>query len=405
MKLSSIKKYTFKKLLAAIMIVVLFVPYCESQLILGDTQSDLNDAKNQQNENNKKIDEAKKTIEKLKAEGADLAAVIEELDAQMATLNKDLSDLEDKIKDQEFKIEENEKRLEEAELVRQEQYNAMKLRIQFMYEHNDSTYLEMLLEATSMGDLLNKVEYINKISEYDRDMLKNYDKKIKEIQTMKNKLNEDYQLLISMQNSLNDQVAALELIQNEKNAQMQAITANKNKQESYLKQLEQENQKLENNIKALMDRIAEEERNSSGGGSSAGGNTSYDGGQFKWPTINTIITSPYGDMEDRGTPHKGVDIAPTRWRVAGDPIYAAYDGRVVISTFSVTAGNYIMVYHGNGLYTRYLHASSLLVSVGDYVSKGQRIALMGTTGNSTGVHLHFDVLLNGTYVNPMPYFN
>ena len=91
--------------------------------------------------------------------------------------------------------------------------------------------------------------------------------------------------------------------------------------------------------------------------------------------------------------------------VSGDPIYAAYEGKVVIATYSSSAGNYIMIYHGNGLYTRYLHCSSLLVSVGDYVKTGQKIGLMGTTGNSTGAHLHFDVRKDGAYVNPWSYFN
>ena len=83
----------------------------------------------------------------------------------------------------------------------------------------------------------------------------------------------------------------------------------------------------------------------------------------------------------------------------------AYDGDVVIATFSSSAGNYIMINHGGGLYTRYLHASKLLVSAGTHVTKGQKIALMGTTGDSDGVHLHFDVRYNGSYVSPWNYLS
>ena len=145
--------------------------------------------------------------------------------------------------------------------------------------------------------------------------------------------------------------------------------------------------------------------NNNSGNNSNSGSTSYDGGAFKWPTVSTRITSPYGDTEGRTSPHQGIDIGAVVRGVSGDPIYAAADGKVVISQFSSSAGNYIMIYHGNGLYTRYLHASSLLVSVGTYVTKGQTIALMGTTGNSDGVHLHFDVRLNGSVVNPWNYLS
>ena len=104
-----------------------------------------------------------------------------------------------------------------------------------------------------------------------------------------------------------------------------------------------------------------------------------------------------------------MDIGAVRAGVSGDPVYAAYDGKVVIahrqSEKYSTAGNYVMIYHGNGLYTRYLHLDSLNVSVGDQVTKGRKIGVMGNTGNSFGAHLHFDVMLNGSYVNPMPYFN
>jgi murein DD-endopeptidase MepM/ murein hydrolase activator NlpD len=122
-----------------------------------------------------------------------------------------------------------------------------------------------------------------------------------------------------------------------------------------------------------------------------------------WPTTSTRITSDYGDTSDRSSAHKGVDIGAVKIGVWGDPIYAADSGQVTIATFSATAGNWIWIYHGNGLYTVYMHCSSLKVSVGDTVTKGQVIATMGSTGNSSGAHLHFGVRLNGAYVNPWNY--
>lgn len=173
-------------------------------------------------------------------------------------------------------------------------------------------------------------------------------------------------------------------------------------QVAYKKQLEADEKKLDSEIASITAKIKAEEA------SGVTPSNRYDGGTFKWPTTSTRITSPYGDTSDRTSPHKGVDIGAVRAGVSGDPVYAAYDGKVVIahrqSEGYSTAGNYVMIYHGNGLYTRYLHLDSLNVSVGDQVTKGQKLGVMGNTGNSFGAHLHFDVRLNDSYVNPMPYF-
>ena len=144
--------------------------------------------------------------------------------------------------------------------------------------------------------------------------------------------------------------------------------------------------------------------NSNSNSSSNGGNSSTPSSSgFIWPTVSKRITSPFGDTEDRSSPHKGLDIGAVSVGVAGDPIYAPASGTVIIAKYSATAGNYITIDHGNGFSTVYMHCSALKVSVGDTVTQGQTIGLMGTTGNSNGVHLHFAMIKNGTYVNPQSY--
>ena len=123
-----------------------------------------------------------------------------------------------------------------------------------------------------------------------------------------------------------------------------------------------------------------------------------------WPTLSNTITSQYGDTSDRDKPHKGVDVAPTTYGVAGDPIYAVADGEVKIAQWNnATAGTYVAISHDGGLYTRYLHMTDLCVAAGDTVTRGQLIGHMGTTGDSTGPH--FDFAYNGAYINPMAYYN
>jgi murein DD-endopeptidase MepM/ murein hydrolase activator NlpD len=132
--------------------------------------------------------------------------------------------------------------------------------------------------------------------------------------------------------------------------------------------------------------------------------TTYDGGTFSWPCpSSTTISSEYGN---RMHPvlgvykfHNGIDIAAS----TGSAIVAAYKGTVVGAGYNSSMGNYVMIDHGDGLYTIYMHASALYVSTGQNVAKGDTIAAVGSTGRSTGPHLHFGVRLNGSYVNPHSY--
>ena len=130
----------------------------------------------------------------------------------------------------------------------------------------------------------------------------------------------------------------------------------------------------------------------------------YDGGAFHWPAPSYIaITSEFGWRSDPFTGykayHNGVDMAAAK----GTPIVAAYDGIVVDAGYNGSMGNYVIMDHGTGLYTIYMHASKLYVSADDVVAGGETIAAVGSTGRSTGPHLHFSVRLNGLYVSPWDY--
>ena len=126
--------------------------------------------------------------------------------------------------------------------------------------------------------------------------------------------------------------------------------------------------------------------------------------QFTWPCPSSHnVTSPFGDRNSptagASSNHKGIDIGAS----SGSPIVAAAAGTVTVSTYSESAGNYVTIDHGNGFHTVYMHASARYVKVGQKVSAGQQIAAVGSTGYSTGPHLHFGVMKNGVYVNPMNY--
>lgn len=188
----------------------------------------------------------------------------------------------------------------------------------------------------------------------------------------------------------------------QKKADIDAYEADINNREQLVREYEAEIAAQEAEIKE-MEQIAKtlqkqlEEAN--------GTKRKYDGGMFAWPAPSyTRISDDFGMRDEHPilktrTMHNGVDMAAP----GGSPILAAYNGTVVAAAYSSSMGNYVMIDHGDNLYTIYMHASKLYVSQGAEVTKGQKIAAVGTTGRSTGNHLHFGVRLNGSYVSPWNY--
>ena len=385
------RKALVKKAVTLLLLLTIIVPGCFVRYydVYGDNKQNLDNANNKKSDLQSEYDKTQKKLDELKSQSNDIETYLTQLDSQMSAINSSLDEAEEDV---------------------DEQYDSMKLRIQYMYEHNEETYFALLLNSESMGDMLNKAEYITKISEYDRKMLEKFNDTVNFITAAKIKLEQDRETLVVKQEELTDKKSSLELLESTKKNEMASLKKNTQQQKDYQAKIKADIKAQDNLIASIEAKIKAEEEanknnNSNNGGSNNSGSTKYDGGAFKWPTVSTRITSPYGDMDGRTSPHQGIDIGAVNRGVSGDPIYAAADGKVVISQFSSSAGNYIMLYHGDGLYTRYLHASSLLVGVGEYVKKGQKIALMGTTGNSDGVHLHFDVRLNGVVVNPWNYLS
>lgn len=423
---TDMKKRQFKRVISTVLIILLLVSYAgittgSGIKVYGDTTTDLNNAKDKQEEINGKIEDTKKELEELQQQSTNTRNYIQQLDAKMTALDNSLYQLNNQIEDKQNQIEDAEVNLEQAEIDADLQYEAMKLRIKFMYERKDDSYLEILLSASSLADLLNRADYIAEISQYDREKLQEYQDTINYIAQTKQELENDYAELDVMRVSLEEQKASLELVQQAKQTELASLNQQTSQAETTKAQLEAELAEQENEILDLIAKKAAEEEaakraeeeknnnsNHTGSDNNQNGNDNNSSGTvsssgFIWPTISKRITSHFGDMEDRTSPHKGLDIGAVKPGVSGDPIYAAASGTVIIAQYSDSAGNYITIDHGNGLNTVYMHCSVLKVSVGDKVTQGQTIGLMGTTGNSTGVHLHFAVIKGGAYVNPLSY--
>lgn len=400
------RKALVKKAVTLLLLLTIIVPGCFVRYydVYGDNKQNLDNANNKKSDLQSEYDKTQKKLDELKSQSNDIETYLTQLDTQMSAINSSLDEVNGQIEQIETEITDTEEKLAEAEEDVDEQYDSMKLRIQYMYEHNEETYFALLLNSESMGDMLNKAEYITKISEYDRKMLEKFNDTVNFITAAKIKLEQDRETLVVKQEELTDKKSSLELLESTKKNEMASLKKNTQQQKDYKAKIEADIKAQDNLIASIEAKIKAEEANKNNN-SNNGGSTKYDGGAFKWPTVSTRITSPYGDMDGRTSPHQGIDIGAVNRGVSGDPIYAAADGEVIISRSSPSAGNYIAIYHGDGLVTRYLHASVLLVNENEKVTKGQLIARMGTTGNSDGVHLHFDVRLNGVVVNPWNYLS
>ena len=387
-----------KRIISVLLVFVMILPY--AVIATGTTTTDdLNNAQNKKSNLEKQIEDTKAQVAQLAKDSTDIESYIKSIDLKMAQVDSSINDLNTQIDNKQVQIKENQAALEQAKIESVEQYASMKLRIQYMYEHESESYIEIMLAAKDMGDMLNKAEYINKITDYDREMLVKYantEQTIKDTQAALE--NEQTELEDSMA-SVEAQKSSFKLVQDAKAVELKKLSEKVSQANANATQLQNDKKKQEAEITAMEATIKAAEAAAKASGAPA---MNYDGGKFLWPVPNSHrITSYFGEMEDRSVSHNGLDIGAATSGVIGDKIVAAYDGVVTIAAYSTSAGNWIWINHGDGLYTVYMHTSQMLVAVGAKVTKGQVIALMGNTGNSTGAHLHFGVRVDGVFVNPL----
>lgn len=345
--------------------------------------------------------DVKKLVNELASVKGDLEAYVTKLDGNLDAVQAKINEIKDLITKKEEEIETTSQELQKAEATEKKQYEEMKSRIRFLYERGDKFYLEVLFSAESFGDMLNKTDYIEKLSAYDRSMLDAYVENRENIEGFKAQLEEERETLREAKEAIEQEEAALNTLIAEKEQQINVYESDISNKEQIIRQYEAEIAAQNAEIAALEAAVLEERKRLA---AENGTLKSYDGGKFKWPAPSyKRISEEYGERIHPilNVPqfHNGLDIAAP----SGSPILAAYDGDVVAASYSPTMGNYVMINHGDGLYTIYMHASALYVSKGQSVVRGEKIAAIGSTGRSTGPHLHFSVRLNGSYVSPWNY--
>ena len=384
------------KILGILITAIILLQY---NVVIGATKSELNASSS---ETDQKIEEAKEELENISAEKSETLQQVEELITQISSYQSEIDDLDTKLSEINTQIESAQDKINEKQENYDEQQELLEKRLVATYEAGETSYLDVLLSSSSLTDLISNYYLISEITESDMELMEKIEKEKQEIETAKQELETNKKELDSTRAQKQQKTTELQNAKTQKDNYVAQLNEDEKNTQAELEQFEQDKR----DIQAQLAEIARKETASSGGsnGSNIANNPSSSG--YIRPIVGYGITC--GWMGYSG--HTGVDFSGSG--IAGKPILAAKAGTVVTSTaLKYSNGNYrsygeyIVINHHDGTMTLYAHGApgSRLVSAGQSVSQGQQIMSVGTTGNSSGYHLHFEVRVNGRPVNPAPY--
>lgn len=366
-----------KRALSYALMFVLVMSFASLGLASGSSE------KKQLNDVQGKISESKKELNKGKAEEKNLLSQIRSLESQMIDIQVSIEALKDDINQTQGEINVALADLDALEAQLDEQNDNLNARLRAMYMSGNISVIDVLLGSDSISDFMTNMDRIQLIYESDREVIES--------------LEEQHRIVDAQKQYLLDLQAKLQAEKDKEAGKKEALKQNQNQVAEKKTEVAENNKLLEEYIDGLTAEanrlVAEIIRLQS--------DKEYIGGAMKWPVPGaTRITSEFGD---RMHPilktkkfHTGIDIAaPT-----GTTVVAANAGSVMKAGWNDSYGYMVMIDHGGGIVTLYAHNSSLLVSTGDVVTMGQPIAKSGSTGMSTGPHVHFEVRVNGEYKDP-----
>lgn len=368
----------------------------------SSTQSRLDAAQQKQEEMKKEQEQLENKLDSIQDSVSDVAKYVRTLDMQMTNLLDKIDTNKKQIKEVQQEIEEVNEEYDTALEKQQEQYEGMKAHIKYMYENSDSNYLVYLMKSRSLAEFLSREEYVQKVTDYDKVLLNRYQQVLDEVSLAQQKAEEKKKQVTATKNSLKYEKQKLDQLSDEKTRQIEVyqgiVKENQQNVADYAAQIAAQEKEIEDILQQGRSDIAQQEQ--------AGESVQVmpTTGEYAWPLpVAGRITSTFGYRKaptaGASSYHKGVDIAVN----TGTNVLACKEGKVVLAKYSASAGNYVAIYHGGGIYSYYMHCSQLKTSVGKRVQKGQVIAKSGSTGISTGPHLHFAMFKSGNYVNPMYY--
>ncbi len=357
----------------------------------------LTELQNERDQLSKQTKEAQQKLKEAQQKQANVEAEITAMDDVINAAQKELDSAQADLDDVTARLEASQKALEEANIKREQQFVTFSGRMRFFYENSQLSYLDILLQSEGFSDMLRRLQYIDDIMSYDQNLLTELTATQNEIKTRTEEIKVEKEQSEYLLGVAQEKMDSLDAIVAEKRRLVESYAQD----EAKYNQLISSNEKASQEAQAMINKILAEQTPST---------TSYvyTGGQLNWPVpsrsaSSSSLSSGYVSRNrpiGRGSEfHTGYDI-PASY---GSAVVAAEAGTVIYAGWMSGYGNTIMINHGNGLVTLYGHNSSLTVSKGDTVSRGQQVAKIGSTGNSTGNHCHFEVRVNGSHTNPEPY--
>ena len=374
----------------AVLLAVLFfyspislLPSTVEAKSVSDMQDEIDSLSQQIKDLENKMSANQSKLADEKARQEQLTEQILNVEQQVSLYNTKIDEVNELIAAKEAEIS-----AKEEEIAESEELFAARLRRMYITNTSSST-LSTLLSASSFSDFLNRYEILKRISQEDRSAIEELNVQKTEYETLKAELDSQKAELKEASDAVNEKYTQLQSMYAEsEQAESSILDANKQYMENAEK-YKKEQDALEQEIQELLQ--------------NEGSDEAYGDGQLKWPVpTRSYISSYFGWRTLYGRPnyHKGIDIPGS----AGTNIVAADAGKVLkVSKLTYGYGWHVIIDHGNGVSTLYAHCSRLDVSAGDYVEKGQVVAGIGTTGNSTGNHVHFEVRINGVQQNPLNY--
>jgi len=347
---------------------------------------DISADKSKLKEVNKKIEETLRNLNENESKQKSVSEEIKRLENQIIKLEREIEEIDQQISDTKTKIEISQDELKAAEESIVEKNDVLNSRLRVMYKNDSIEYLEVLLDSADFTDLLSRIDMVKKIFNHDVNLLKDLKNRRDQIEEKKAALESQRAQLLSLMEQIKKK--------------QQNLAVSRGEMERVKKELVKDHkalEKQEDELNELAERIAEEIRRKQSTGK-------YVGGVMTWPAPGyERITSSFGyrvhPILKIKKLHTGIDIGVPM----NQSIVAAQNGTVIHSGWLGGYGKVIMVDHGGGIVTLYAHNSKLLVKEGQRINKGQVIAKSGSTGMSTGPHLHFEVRENGNYVDPLKY--
>lgn len=420
-----------KRILCAMLCVCMIsIPMAIPTVVSAeDSISDLEQQLQQLEQENQKyqkiLDDTKSDIAEKEEYKSALVSKVQVLDEKIAVTREKISSLNDDIKE---KQDAYDKGLSEVE----DQFDALANRLRILYMSGNATDLEIIFGAKDFSDLIDKMELVKSLANSDKELISEIQTKLDELSTKKESLEADKKDLETQQASLKSDQDEFNKLISDNDEILKNLYASNSEAQHSLESAALQSDEIESKIseyyaaqKAAAEQAAKASQSSSSSSSSSGSSSSGSsssgsssvivpsGSGFAWPTPGFVSLSSEW-FEDREVyNHGGIDIAGAG--IMGTPVVAAADGTVVATNSSCTHnwgksyscgcgggyGNYVMISHAGGKMTVYGHLTSLTVSSGQSVSRGQVIGYVGSTGNSTGPHLHYECRLNGVRYNPM----